>query len=467
MSSINTVWQTITLTHLPLVQWLRASYLHRLIGPLQAWRQQSWLMQGSDILGLILIALVFGLAPFVSNALVGLLLVACGAFWFILTISDDQRHSPLATPIHLLVLLYWGISVVATALSPVKTAALVGLGKLTLYMLLFALMARILRSRRWRSWLITLTLHAVLIVSMYGIRQWFDQVEPLATWNDPTSSGANVTRVYSFLGNPNLLGGYLLPAIALSFAALFVWRGWMPKALALTMILVNGACLRYTDSRGAFLGFAVLAVVFLILLWYWLADRLPEPWRTWSLPVSLGTIAGMLVLAVILIEPLRTRVGSIFLGRGDSSSNYRLNVWMSVIEMIKDRPVIGIGPGNTAFNKIYPLFQRPRFSALSAYSIPLEVMVETGLIGFTCFLWFLVVTFNQGYVQLKRLRDLRDRDAFWLIGAIAGMAGVLTHGLFDTVWYRPEINTFWWLMVALVASYYIPATSSEPETTET
>jgi len=24
----------------------------------------------------------------------------------------------------------------------------------------------------------------------------------------------------------------------------------------------------------------------------------------------------------------------------------------------------------------------------------------------------------------------------------------------DTVWYRPEISTLWWLMVALVASYY-------------
>ncbi|MDX2100229.1 MAG: IctB family putative bicarbonate transporter [Leptolyngbyaceae cyanobacterium bins.59] len=452
---MNAVWQTLTLATLPLTQWFRASYLHRLVGPLQSWRRSSWLLQGSDLLGFGLLVLVFGLAPFVSNLLVGLLLTACAGFWFLLTLSDDRTEGTLSTPIHLLVFTYWGISVVATALSPVKAAAVVGLSKLTLYLIFFALIARILRSARLRSALITIWLHVVLIVSCYGIRQWFDQVEPLATWNDPTSSGANVTRVFSYLGNPNLLAGYLLPAIALSVAALFAWRGWLPKTLALTMIIVNCSCLRYTDSRGSFLGFVGLLFVLMILFWFWVADRLPEPWRTWSLPVALGTVAALLILAVVAVEPLRNRVGSIFMGRGDSSSNYRLNVWLSVIDMIKDRPVLGIGPGNTAFNKIYPLFQRPRFSALSAYSIVLEVAVETGFIGLTCFLWLLLVTFNQGITHLSRLRQTRNPDGFWLIGAMAAMAGMLTHGLFDTVWYRPEMSTVWWLMVGLIASYYL------------
>jgi putative inorganic carbon (HCO3(-)) transporter len=102
---------------------------------------------------------------------------------------------------------------------------------------------------------------------------------------------------------------------------------------------------------------------------------------------------------------------------------------------------------------------RPRFSALSAYSILLEVAVETGLIGFCCFLWLLVVTFNQGVQQLRRLRTLENPDGLWLVGALASMAGILAHGLVDTVWYRPEVNTLWWLMVAIVASYYTPPTT--------
>ncbi|MGC1393494.1 MAG: O-antigen ligase family protein, partial [Coleofasciculaceae cyanobacterium] len=146
----------------------------------------------------------------------------------------------------------------------------------------------------------------------------------------------------------------------------------------------------------------------------------------------------------------------LFVGRGDSSNNFRINVWTSVVEMIKDRPILGIGPGNSAFNKVYPQYMRPRFSALSAYSVLLEVAVETGLIGFCCFFWLLIVTFNQGIQQLGRLRLAGNQEGFWLIGAIASMAGILAHGFVDTVWYRPEVNTLWWLMVAIVASYYTP-----------
>jgi putative inorganic carbon (HCO3(-)) transporter len=165
-------------------------------------------------------------------------------------------------------------------------------------------------------------------------------------------------------------------------------------------------------------------------------------------------MVGLLLVAIQLDESIRLRVFRLFVGRGDSSNNFRMNVWASVVEMIRDRPILGIGPGNNAFNKVYPQYMRPRFSALSAYSIFLEVLVETGFIGFACFLWLLVVTFNQGVQQLRRMRALANPDGFWLIGAIAAMTGILSHGFVDTVWYRPEINTLWWLMVAIIASYY-------------
>lgn len=459
---ITSAWQQFTLTRLRLTQWRGGSYLYRLLrGSLAPWRRGSWLMQWSEPLGFVLLACVFSFAPFVNTALIGLLLLACGAFWALLTISDQSIEN--FTPIHLLVLLYWGINTVATAFSPVKAAAFQGWVKLTLYLVLFAFMARILRSSRLRSGLITVYLHIALIVSAYGIRQWIDKVPPLATWNDPTSTEANVTRAYSYLGNPNLLGGYLLPAIAFSVAALLTWRGWGQRALALTMLIANCACLRYTGSRGSWIGFLALMFTLLILFWYWYKPKMPALWQKWSLPVALGTVTGVLILAVILLEPLRVRVTSIFVGRGDSSNNFRMNVWMSVIDMIRDRPILGIGPGNDAFNKVYPLFMRPRYSALSAYSIPLEIIVETGFIGFTAFLWLLVTTVNQGIIQLRRLRDQASPEGFWLISAIATLAGMLGHGLVDTVWYRPQLNTLWWLAIAVIASYYLSPKAQEQQ----
>jgi putative inorganic carbon (HCO3(-)) transporter len=457
---MNSVWQQFTLSNLHLYQWRGASYLYKLVGLLQSWRRGSWLMQWAETIGALLVAVVFALAPFVPNALVGVLLFAGAGFWVLLTLSDETvypRGLPLkVTPIHLLVLLYWSIAVVATALSPVKMAAATGLVKLTLYLLLFALMARVLRTPRIRSGIITLFLHVSLIVSVYGVRQSFFGAKALATWVDPESPLSKSTRVYSYLGNPNLLASYLLPAIALSLVAVFAWRGWVPKALALTMVVVNGYCLFRTGSLGGWIGLAVLLVTLIILLWYWWRNSLSPFWRTWLLPILFGSMAGLLLLAIQLDESIRLRVFRLFIGRGDSSNNVRMNVWSSVVEMIKDRPILGIGPGNNAFNKIYPQYMRARFSALSAYSIFLEVLVETGFIGLSCMLWLLIVTFNQGIQQMRRLRASANTNGFWLVGAIAAMFGMLAHGLVDTVWYRPEVNTLWWLMVAIIASYYIP-----------
>jgi putative inorganic carbon (HCO3(-)) transporter len=129
--------------------------------------------------------------------------------------------------------------------------------------------------------------------------------------------------------------------------------------------------------------------------------------------------------------------------------------------MIRDRPILGIGPGNSAFNKIYPLYMRPKYSALSAYSIYLEILVETGIIGFSCFIWLLIVTFNQSIQQIKRLRQSPSREGFWIMAAIAGMIGLMIHGCVDTVWYRPQVSTLWWFLIAIITSQYAKSLAAE------
>lgn len=454
---MNSLWQQITFSAQPLHLWAKASYLHRLVGILRQWRQSSWLLGWAEPIGAVLAMLVYGLAPFVSTSLIGILLVACGAFWVLLTLSDDEQVG--MTPIHLLVALYWCISLVATMFSPVRSQALEGLIKLSLNLGLFVLLAQVLRSPRLRSVVIGLYLHIALLVSVAGMRQWFFGADALATWVDADSSLAGTTRVYSFLGNPNLLAAYLIPAVMLSAAAVFAWRHWMAKALALTMTVINMACLILTFSRGGWIGFVIAGFVFMMLLVYWWSIYLPPLWRAWAMPLVLGLSAAVVVGAVLTVDPLRDRVASIFVGREDSSNNFRLNVWAAVREMIRDRPILGIGPGNDAFNRVYPLYQRAGYTALSAYSVFLEIAVETGVIGLASFLWLLLTTINLGWTQIQRLREQSNREGFWLMAALAIMVGMLAHGLVDTVWYRPQVSTLWWLVLALVASYYRPKTA--------
>lgn len=450
---LSTVWQQVTLNRFALHQWRQVSVLHRLLGFLRQWRQGSWLLPWADGIGLVLVAIIFALAPYVSTTLIGVLMLACGGFWLLLTLSDEAGEG--LTPIHLVVVLYWGVMAIATALSPVKAAALQGLVKLTLNVLLFLLMARVMRRSPLRTSLIAVYLLTSLVVSSYGLRQWFFGAEALATWVDPTSNLAGTTRVYSYLGNPNLLAGYLIPAVMLSGAALFAWPRWAPKALAAVALLVNTACLVLTFSRGGWLGFVAASGVLLILLVQFWSLRFPPFWRRWALPALVGAGAAVVVLAVVTLDPLRDRVMTIFAGRSDSSNNFRINVWAAVVEMIKDRPILGIGPGNDAFNAVYPFYQRPRFTALSAYSIFLETLVEAGILGLAAFLWLMVVTVGQGWRRLQQLRETQAREAYWLMAALATQAGMLVHGLVDTIWYRPQVSTLWWLMLAIVASYYL------------
>jgi putative inorganic carbon (HCO3(-)) transporter len=129
--------------------------------------------------------------------------------------------------------------------------------------------------------------------------------------------------------------------------------------------------------------------------------------------------------------------------------------------MIRDFPILGIGPGNDAFNRIYPLYQLPNYSALGTYSIPLEILVETGIVGGLTYLWFVVVLAAHGLRRWFHL--LRDRDpaGLWVAAGLAACAGMMVHGLVDTVWYRPQVHVLWWFCVALISSRLVsPSTSA-------
>lgn len=449
---LTSFWQQLTLSTFAFDQWRQVSLIHRLLAPLRQWRQGSWLLPWGDWIGLALVAVIYVLAPYVSTTLIGVLLLAAAAFWVLLTLTDEAGVG--MTPVHVTVATFWGAMALATAFSPVRGAAISGLIKLTLNILLFLLIARVSRQPRARSLLISAYLFTTLPVAIYGLRQYFFGATALATWVDATSTLANTTRVYSFLGNPNLLGGYLIPAVMFSVMAVFAWPRWVPKGLAAITAVINILCLVLTLSRGAWIGFLLGGFVLLALaVQYWSLWFKPF-WQRWAMPLLLGGVAAFILLAIISVDSLRVRVLSLFVGRADSSNNFRINVWAAVLEMIRDRPILGIGPGNDAFNAVYPIYQRPRYTALSAYSVFLEVLVEAGIVGFAAFGWMLVVVFQQGWVQLQKLRESQAVQGYWLMGAIASMVGILGQGIADTVMYRPQISTLWWLAIAVVASYY-------------
>jgi len=191
-----------------------------------------------------------------------------------------------------------------------------------------------------------------------------------------------------------------------------------------------------TYSRGAWMGM----VASLGLLGLLLAMRQTRHWppfwrRTLPLLLLVGSAVALVVL-VTQVEPLRVRVMSLVAGREDSSNNFRINVWTAALEMIHDRPWLGIGPGNTAFNLIYPLYQQPKFNALSAYSIPLELLVEAGVPGLLAGLGLLLTAVRSGLSQGSGHGLL----ALPSLAAVSVFVGLGVQGLTDTIFFRPEVQ---------------------------
>jgi putative inorganic carbon (HCO3(-)) transporter len=148
---------------------------------------------------------------------------------------------------------------------------------------------------------------------------------------------------------------------------------------------------------------------------------------------------------------------SLVAGREDSSNNFRINVWNSVLQMIRDRPWLGIGPGNSAFNLIYPLYQQPKFNALSAYSIPLELLVEAGIPGLLVGLGLLWSAFKVGLGQWA----CTSRLAMPALAAVAVFVGLGVQGLTDTIFFRPEVQLLGLFSLATLSAASNEAASNE------
>ena len=402
--------------------------------------------------GLLLLSL-FTVLPFLSRPGMVLLLLGSGLLW----LSWSVLEPPGGTgSMGRRLLVFLAIAVVATGFSPVPREALRGLLKLVLYLGVWALAARLLaQCRRWWNPVLAGLLLGGLAEAVLALRQLQGGAIALATWSDEASILLNTERLYGSLGNPNLLGGYLVPIVPLAIGAALHWRSWPSRLLAAVTAVLAGTALVLTYSRGAWFGLAAGLACF-ALLWGWFAlPRLQGRRQAVFCGLLLAALIGAVAMSGLL-EPLQVRLLSALAGRGDSSVNFRINVWMAAWQMLRDYVWTGIGPGQDAFNRVYPLYQQPMFNALSAYSMPLELAVELGIAGLLAGIAVFWHALHQGLRQLKVAVATTEERGWPQIGAMAAVVGLGAHGLVDTIFLRPEVQLVWWLCIAFLATQQQP-----------
>jgi putative inorganic carbon (hco3(-)) transporter len=170
-----------------------------------------------------------------------------------------------------------------------------------------------------------------------------------------------------------------------------------------------------------------------------------------GLLVTLILLPVTAVLAIHFLAPsYEHRFLSIFSGSEHSSNAYRINVWQASIDMFKDNWWIGIGTGNRTFEQAYGLYMHSQFDALGTYCVPLEIAVETGVPGLLAFGWLILALCARAH---RRFWQSTDHVVRWLaVAGVTAILGMMVHGLFDTVFYRPQVQFIFWLAVALLVA---------------
>ena len=152
---------------------------------------------------------------------------------------------------------------------------------------------------------------------------------------------------------------------------------------------------------------------------------------------------------VVTNPALIKRFESIFALRADSSISFRFNVYEAAWRMFLDNPFLGIGVGNQNFREIYGLYMKTGYDALGSYCVPLEIAVESGIFALIAFVVFLVIATKQCIkVCLNENKPINTKVLALCITLT--IAATMGHGLFDTIWFRPQVQFLFWTFIAML-----------------
>lgn len=177
-----------------------------------------------------------------------------------------------------------------------------------------------------------------------------------------------------FLGR-NEVAMYSVIALALLLPLRTGRVAWLLKWATITVIVVSVFA---SQSRGSYLGFAVVTAAYLYL-------RLGRQ-------VALSAVISMLAAYVIYVQ-----LPSDYRGSVDSIINYeqdynltaregRIEVWKRGLIMVRDNPFMGVGIGNFAVAEGLMHAHVRGQPWLTAHNSPLQVAGEIGLAGLALFL---------------------------------------------------------------------------------
>ena len=200
-------------------------------------------------------------------------------------------------------------------------------------------------------------------------------------------------------------------------------------------VIMAGSLVLSLSRGGAISLFAELALLF------WMTSKVQKAALARSRMLFL--VAAILAFIAFIGSPAMWR------GLGHLHDVVRLDILKDSLRMFARKPIFGWGLGT--FQNVYPAFRSfyTVFFINAAHNDYVQVLVETGLVGFCCVAWFITIVYRNG------LRFSRNGDREWLgvirTASLVGCSGILVHSLLDFNLQVPANAALFYVFCALAA----------------
>ncbi len=334
----------------------------------------------------------------------------------------------IKTPLNKAILCYSTICVLATLVGMVfgKVSPLQGtmfVVKYIEYFVIFFMVLNNINSREQiKRYLLAILITAV-IVSLYAIVQ--------------IPSGDRISAPFEGkTGEPNTFGGYLILIMSLLSGIFLSYRQMKVKTASLIALGLVAVPFLFTLSRSSWMAVAGMYITLMIF-------------SNKRVLLSVFLIIGVLAAPLIMPDKMAKRYEKTFMSKPteskeqqvkvggaylDLSASLRVNSYMQILKDIKKRPLLGYGV--TGYGFIDGQYFR--------------TLIETGIIGFSAFLYLLYKIFT---TVLNAYRNTRDELFKGIsLGILVGFAGMLTHALTANTFIIIRIMEPFWFVIAMVAA---------------
>lgn len=275
------------------------------------------------------------------------------------------------------------------------------------------------------------------LVALYGVMQYVFGWTTTNAWIDEEMFEEETMRVFSTLANPNVLGEYLL--LVLPVAAVFFLKDRVKSLSKWVYLVFTGIiflCLILTQSRGCWLGFILSVAIFVTF----------REGRLWALlpPV-------LCILPFVLPETVVERLLSIG-DMNDSSTSYRVFIWMGTFGMLRHYIFGGIGMGEAAFREVYPFFSYNAIVAPHSHNTYLQLLVEGGIPALAVFIAIIVI-YLRNVRSVYKQRNKRTFNSSMALALGAGVCGFLLQSLFDYTFYNYRVMTVFFMVLGITMCF--------------